>query len=305
MDETEPDWDLYRSFLAVLEEGSLSGAARALGLTQPTIGRHIEALEAALGRQLFIRTPLGLAPTDVAQAMRPYASALAATAAALRRTASEASDRVAGVVRVTASEVIGVEVLPPLLTTLHERHPDLIIELVLSNAVDDLLRREADVAVRMTAPTQEALLVRRVGAIPIGLYGHRRYLERRGRPKTIDDLAGHALIGFDRETAWLRTMAARYPYLGRERLAFRATSDLAQLAAIRAGYGIGACQVGIARRDPNLERVLADFFDLPLGTFVAMHEDLRTSPRCRAVFDALAAGLADYLAACGGTPASR
>ena len=295
MGDTEPSWDLYRTFLAVIEEGSLSGAARSLGLTQPTIGRHIDALEHAIGGQLFVRSQFGLSPTGAALSLRPYAEALATNAAALLRAATEAPGEVSGAVRVTASEIVGVEVLPPILTGLREEHPRLVIELVLSNAIDDLIRREADIAVRMVAPTQEALVARHIGQIPLGFHAHRRYLERHGRPERLEDLAQHTLIGFDRETASLRAMLKRFPGFDRSMFAFRATSDLAQIAALRAGFGIGICQLGIARRDPDLVHILPDSLDLPLETWVAMHEDLRTSRRCRVVFDGLVAGLTDYV----------
>lgn len=290
----EPGWDLYRSFLAVLREGSLSRAARLLGLTQPTVGRHVAELEALLDLRLFTRANDGLRPTDAALELRPYAEALEATAASLLRTAAGQGDGVRGPVRISASEVVGVEVLPPILARLRERHPELVIELVLSNSLDDLLRRAADVAVRMVRPTQAALVARSVGAVPLGLHAHRRYLERHGRPTRWEALEGHSLIGFDRETPAIRAVLARAPELTRARFAFRADSDLAQLAAIRAGYGIGVCQVGLARREADLVRVLPEF-QLDLDTWVAMHEDLKANRRCRTVFDALVEGLADYV----------
>lgn len=285
-------WEWYRSFLGVLREGSLSGAARALDLTQPTVGRHVAALEAQVGQSLFVRTPAGLLPTEAALALRPYAEAMDSTAAALERTARSHGDGVRGVVRVTASEVVGVEILPALIAKLRERHPQLVVELVLSNKVQDLLRREADIAIRMTPPKQEQLIARRVGTIEVGLHAHERYLAARGMPSTMKALMqGHALIGYDQPPPYVRALARRFPALERERLALRADSDLAQLALIRAGAGIGACQVGLARRDPALRRVLAQAFSLPLDTWVTMHEDLRDSPRCRAAFEALVTGL--------------
>lgn len=292
----EPSWDFYRSFLAVLEHGSLSGAARALGLTQPTIGRHIEALERAVGFPLFTRSRLGLIPTDAALELRPHAQALRANAASLLRTATNQGEAVGGSIRVTASEVIGAEILPPILTDLRERYPRLVIELVLSNQVDDLLSREADIAVRMVAPEQDALLARHLGPVELGLHGHRHYLERHGKPERLDDLAGHALIGFDRETAAIRSMLKRAPAFGRFGFALRTDSDLAQLSAVRCGYGIGGVQVRLAARDPNLVRVLPQDFSLMLDTWLVMHENLRANRSCRAVFDALATGLEAYIA---------
>jgi DNA-binding transcriptional LysR family regulator len=287
----EPGWELYRTLLGVLEEGSLSGAARALGIAQPTVGRHVEALEAALGCALFTRSPQGLRPTEAALALRPHAQALRANAAALLRVAASHGEGVRGTVRISASEVISAEVLPPVLTALRRSHPELKFELVVSNALADLLNSDADIAVRMTRPTQEALVARRVGAVELGLFARRTYLAQHGTPTCWEELAGHALIGFDRETAFLRALRQKYPALQRRAFALRSDSDLAQLAALRAGFGIGVCQVPLARADRRLVRVLPEAFAPALDTWIAMHEDLRDSARCKAAFDALAAGL--------------
>lgn len=292
---SEPSWDYYRTFLAVMTEGSLSAAARELGLTQPTVGRHVDALEEIIGLQLFIRSPQGLVPTEAAMGLRPHAEQLAATAAGLLRAASGQGRDVRGTVRISASEVIGIEVLPPILAELRNHYPELAVELSLSDAVEDLLRQEADIAVRMVAPTQDALLTRRIGGIPLGLYAHRRYLDRHGTPKTLGDLAHHTMIGFDRESAFVRSMRKRVPLLNSMQPAFRTDSNLAQMAAVRAGFGIGVCQLGLGERDPDLVRLFEKEFELPLETFVVMHENLRTTPRCRATFDALVEGLLTYL----------
>lgn len=307
--DTAIAWEWYRSLLAVLDEGSLSGAARTLGLTQPTVGRHMAALEAALGQALFTRSPAGLLATDAARALRPYAEAMQSTAAALERAArSQGVDpqgQVHGVVRVTASEVMGVEVLPAILARLRQQHPGLVIELVLTNRVQDLLKREADIAVRMTAPQQDSLVARQVGAIELGLHAHPHYLDRHGEPTSVEELAGHALIGFDQPTDYLRRLAARLPGLTRERFALRADSDLAQLALMRAGAGLGMCQVPLAQRDPVLRRVLPGAFSMALPTWVTLHEDLRDSPRCRVTFDALVEGLARYMAPGSSPPTEK
>jgi DNA-binding transcriptional LysR family regulator len=291
MNASEPDWSLYRSFLAVLQDGSLSAAARVLGLTQPTLARHIEALEKCVGFELFVRSKQGLSPTEGALELKPYAESLAATAAAMLRVASGQGKGIRGTVRVTASEIVGAEVLPVILTALRERHPGLEIELVLSNSVDNLLRRDADIAVRMVEPAHQALVIKHIGAITLGLHAHRRYLNCRGRPNSFDSLEHHTMIGFDRETPEIRSMRQRARGLEKVRFAFRSDSDIAQLMAIRAGFGIGICQVALARRDPDLERVLPELFEFKLGVWLAMHENLRSTPRCRAVFDGLAAGL--------------
>jgi DNA-binding transcriptional LysR family regulator len=202
----EPGWELYRSFLAVMREGSLSGAARALGMAQPSLGRHMRELEDALGAPLFARSPQGLTPTDLAHELMPHAQAMASASAALRRAATTRQDVIAGVVRITASEVIGAEVLPAMLADFRQRHPGIVIELSLSNQAEDLLRRDADIAIRMVRPTQDALVARHVGNIALGLYAHKRYIEANGRPKTMADLGKHAVIGFDHEPAYVRSM---------------------------------------------------------------------------------------------------
>ncbi|NRP73899.1 HTH-type transcriptional regulator CysL [Ensifer psoraleae] len=295
MNKAEPSWDFYRTFLMVLSEGSLSAAARELGLTQPTVGRHVDALEEVLGFPLFTRSPQGLLPTDAALELKPYAEALAATSSALLRAASGQHGAVGGTVRISASEVIGIEVLPPILAELNREYPDLTIELSASDTVEDLLRQEADIAVRMVRPAQDALVALHIGAVPLGFHAHRSYLDRRGVPETIDDLSRHTLIGFDRETAAIRSIMARTPDLPAVRFALKTDSNVAQLAAIRAGFGIGICQDALAARVPQLAHVLPDAFQMKLETWLVMHENLRESPRCRVAFDALARGLQAYI----------
>src|SRR5215468_1819232 len=292
---TRIEWELYRSFLAVLTEGSLSGAARALHIAQPTVGRHVAALERALRMPLFTRSQTGLLPLESALSLRSYAEAMRSAASALERAAASQGSGVRGVVRVTASEVIGVEVLPSIMARLRDQHPELQIELVLSNRMQDLLQREADIAVRMARPDQASLIARRIGRVDVGLHASTHYLHRRGMPATTSDLQRHTLIGFDQPTAFIRAASKAFP-LRRESFAMRADSDLAQLALIRSGAGIGGCQVPIARRD-GLVRVLAKQFSLPLDTWIVMHQDLRTSPRCRVTFDALVEGLRGHIAA--------
>jgi len=289
-------WELYRSFLAVLGEGSLSGAARMLGIAQPTVGRHVAALEAAFGLALFTRSQTGLLPTEAALALLPHARAMESTAATLERTAASHGGGVRGTVRVTASEVIGVEVIPAVIATLRERYPELKVELVLSNDIQDLLQREADVAVRMARPRQQQLVARHVGSVELGLHATEGYLARHGTPANLAELSTHALIGYDQATAFVREALSRWPQFHREYLALRTDSDLAQLALIRAGTGIGICQTALARGTPGLIRVLPDEFTMPLETWVTMHEDLRDSPRCRATFDALVDALSLHAA---------
>jgi DNA-binding transcriptional LysR family regulator len=287
------DWEQQRAFLAVLETGSLSGAARRLNLAQPTVRTRIEALEAALGTPLFTRSPGGLHPTERGLALREHAKAMALASDAFVRAASAAPDDVAGIVRVTASEVIAVEVLPAIFADLAREHPRLMIELSPSNRNEDVLRREADVAVRMVPPRQEALVARRIGAVPLGVHAHPDYFANRPMLLSASDLSSHRIIGPERDSPMLRAVqAAGFPIQLAD-LSFRSDSDHAQLAAIRAGLGIGICQTPIGTRD-GLVRLLPEF-EFDLETWVVCHEDLRGLARVRAVFDALVTGLKTYL----------
>jgi DNA-binding transcriptional LysR family regulator len=287
-------WDLYRSFLAVTRYGSLSAAARALGLTQPTLGRHIAELEGATATPLFTRSPSGLLPTETALAMLPLAEAMESAAGALARLGSAPGEAVAGTIRFTASEVIGAEVLPPILAAFADTHPGIAFELHLSNRTENLLRRDADIAVRMVRPEQTGLVAQRLGETMLGLYAHASYLAGRPAPRSLAELAAHRLIGYDRNPAQA-ALAAGFG-LAETIFALRTDSDLAQLASLRAGYGLGICQTGIARRDADLIRVLPALIALPLETWLVMHEDLRRGARFRAVFAHVAAGLKAYLA---------
>jgi DNA-binding transcriptional LysR family regulator len=289
-------WELYRSFLSVLNEGSLSGAARALAIAQPTVGRHVAALEKSLGIALFTRSQTGLMPTEAALSLQSYAASMQSTAAALERAAASQGTGVRGTVRVTASDVIGVEVLPSIIASLRDEHPELVLEIVLTDRVQDLLRREADIAVRMTRPRQDLLVARRVGQVELGLHAHQRYLARHGTPKTLAELSNHALIGFDQTTAFIRSAGKALSGWQRDAFAMRTDNNLAQLALIRSGAGIGVCQVALARRDESLLRLFPRQFSLQLETWITMHEDLRNSPRCRVTFDALVEGLQHYCA---------
>lgn len=294
MANTEPGWELYRSFLEVVRERSLSGAARALSLTQPTLGRHVDALEAALGATLFTRAASGLYPTAAAIALVPHAEAMAAAAQALQRAASGEEREERGVVRITASEMVGAEVLPACLAEFRAAHPGIVIELALSNRTDDLLRREADIAVRMVKPSQSALMAKKLGVIHLGLHAHPRYLTLHGTPRSMDDLAQHSLIGFDRRPS-VQRLPGTLKLPSRELFSFRCDSDLGQYAALRAGVGVGVCQVGLARRDglvPLLPGVLA----FELGVWLVMHKDLKSSRRVRLMFDHLSLHLQRYIA---------
>jgi DNA-binding transcriptional LysR family regulator len=294
MSTSEPSWDLYGAFLAVMRTGSLSAAARSLGAAQPTLRRQIEQLESQLGVALFTRAPNGLIPTDVARVTLPYAEAIAASANALLRSVSGPTTADRGTVRLTCSEIVGIEVVPAMLAALHHVHPRIQIELAVTNRTEDLLRRDADVAVRMAEPTQVGLLRRRAARIELGLFATEAYLAARAAPKTPSQLlANHALIGADRSRALIEAVAAAGLSTTPRDYAFRSDSDVAQLAAVRAGLGIGVCQVPLSLRPVPLVRVLPDL-GFHLDAWVVMHEDLSAVSRIRIVFEHLIAQLAAY-----------
>lgn len=293
------DWTLLRSFLAVLRRGSLSAAARETGLTQPTIGRHIDELETGLGIPLFTRSPSGLLPTPGAHSLLPHAEAMETAFAALKRAATLGGDGEAprGTVRISASEVMGTFVLPPILADLRVRHKDIILELALNNRTDDLLRRDADLAVRMTRPKQDGLVARKLGAVALGLFAHRTHIARFGGPTGLDDLARHHIVGFDRDDHSARVVAGGTLPIARDIFSFRVDSDVAQVMAIRAGLGIGMMQKAMAKSEPDLVPVLADRVSIDLDCWLVVHEDQKDAPAIRAVFDGLAEGLSRWIAA--------
>jgi DNA-binding transcriptional LysR family regulator len=290
-----PDWELYRSFLEVVRDGSLSGAARRHALTQPTIGRHIDALEKSLGLSLFTRSKRGLLPTSAALDLLPHVEAMASASAALLRTASGEATADRGTVRLTASEVMGCEILPPVLAEFRHKHPGITLELALTNRNEDLARRDADIAVRMVRPTQSTLVARKLGMFEIGLYAHKSYLRKFGTPHSIADLASHGMVGFDRDDHSFRSVGPEAHWIGRENFAFRCDSDIAQLASIAAGAGIGGCPKILAARRPQLVPVLADVIQFKLQVWLAMHEGLKATRSVRLLFDHLAIGLGGIL----------
>jgi DNA-binding transcriptional LysR family regulator len=294
MTKPSTSWDLYRTFLDVVTDGSLTGAARRLGLTQPTAGRHIDALEQALGMSLFTRSQRGLTPTPAALALLPHALAMAAAEAALKRAVSGEAQVEAGCVRVTASEVVACEILPAILAPFCAAHPSIEVEISVGNRVQDLLRRDADIAVRTGCPTQAALIAKKVGVAHIGLFAHRDYIAVHGMPESLEDLARHRLIGFDSDDTALRAVGSPGRAITRATFNFRTDNDPVQLAALRAGVGICGCQTQIAAMDKHLLPVLADVVRYRLEFWLAMHEDQRRSRPVRLLYDHLAKTLGAY-----------
>jgi DNA-binding transcriptional LysR family regulator len=289
-----PDWSLWRSFGAVVEAGSLSAAARKLGLSQPTLGRHIESLEQALGVSLFERTLGGLKPSETALRLyEPVAGAARALAEA-ELVAEGQSAALGGTVRLTASTVISHYVLPPMLAEIRRQFPAVALELVPSDSAENLLLREADIAVRMFRPTQLELVTRKLGVIPTIACAHESYLARRGRPQRLEDLRQHDLIGFDRSDLIIEAARGLGLTLTRADFIVRTDSQTAGWELIKAGLGVGFAQARLVAEASGMEPLLPDL-RFPLEVWLTTHRELITSRRIRAVYDALADQFTAYL----------
>ena len=292
---TSPDWSLWRSFGAVVDAGSLSAAARKLGLSQPTLGRHIEALEADLGIPLFERTLRGLRPTDTA--LRLY-EPVAGAARALSEAALMAEGQSAalgGTVRITASTVISHYVLPPMLRDIREKFPAIALEVVPADSTENLLLRESDIAVRMFRPTQLELITRKLGVIPVVCCAHESYLMRRSMPNRLEDLFEHDLVGLDRSDLIIVAARAMGFELTRANFIVRTDSQTAGWELIKAGLGIGFGQRRLVAEASGMVALLPEV-NFPMEVWLTTHKELVTSRRIRAVYDALAEGFSAYLA---------
>jgi DNA-binding transcriptional LysR family regulator len=285
------DWSLVRSFLAVLEQGSLLGAARHLRSSQPTIGRHVTELEAQLGLVLFDRTGRGLVPTESALRLVDAARAMQSGADQLARSVMGSDRSASGTVRITASQPMACFVLPPLLARMRLTLPEIQVELVASNSVSNLVRREADIAVRMVQPEQATVIARRVGKVALRACAHKDYLRRRGVPRLPSDLLAHDLVGGDRNDEILRGFASMGFPVGREQFAFRTDDLIAAWQAVRAGLGIGFVSEQQVRTDPAVVPLLPKLRIEPYPVWLVVHKEIRTSRRIRAVFDFLADAL--------------
>ncbi|MDP3654410.1 MAG: LysR family transcriptional regulator [Rhodoferax sp.] len=286
------DWSLVRSFLAALDQGSLLGAARVLRMSQPTVGRHIAELESQLGVLLFERTGRGLAPTATALQLADAARGMEAGALQLARTLAGTQTQTTGTVRITASVPVAVQLMPPLLARMRQALPDIQVELVSSNQISNLLRREADIAVRLVRPDQSTLVAQKIGDVGLGAYAHRSYLARRGAVRTPADMLQHALIGSDTDTTILQGFQAMGFAVTRESFALRSDDFIVQWRAVQAGLGIGFCANYMTYSDPDVVPVIPEQIQIPpLPMWLAVHREIRTNPRIRAVFDFLADAL--------------
>ncbi|MBS7808769.1 LysR family transcriptional regulator [Variovorax sp. PCZ-1] len=289
------DWTLIRSFLAALEHGSLLGAAKALRSSQPTLGRHIAELESQLGTTLFERTGRGLLPTAMALRLADSARAMEAGAMQLARQAAGAQSKLAGSVRISASQPVACVLLPPLLAQMRVALPEITVELVVSNAVSNLLKREADIALRMVQPDQGSVIARRVGQVTISAYAHRDYLRRRGIPKQPADLLQHDLLSGDKDDTLERGAAAMGLPLPSERIVLRTDDLIAYNSALRAGLGVGFISDYIGRTDNCLVPLLPMLQIPPLPLWLVVHREIRSNQRIKAVYDFLGSHLPKVL----------
>ena len=289
------NWDLVRSFLAALDHGSLLGAARALHSSQPTIGRHIAELEKQLGTVLFERTGRGLNATAAARKLADTARAMETAALQLARQVSGAQVDVQGTVRISASQPVACALMPPILARLRESLPEVQIELVSTNQLSNLLRREADIAVRMLRPEQASVVAKKIGAVGVGIYASRAYLKRHGTPHAPADLLSYGLIGDDALDVIQRGFQLAGYSVPREAFVLRSDDLIVQWQAVRAGVGIGFLADYVARNDAELVRVVPAIQIPSLPMWLAVHREIRTSPRIRKVYDALATTLPSML----------
>ena len=288
---TDPDWTLLRAFLEVAVSGSMSQAARSLGSSQPTLSRQIAQLEAQLGQALFERTTRGVRLTEAGTALRTPAERMREHALQFSMVAAGRSQALAGTVRITASEMVSAYLLPAMLRGLRAKHPEIQVELVASNEVENLLEREADIALRMVRPQQGTLIARRLPDQPLGLYAHRDYLQAKGQP-TPATLHRHEWVGYDRSDQLLRGFRDAGFEVGKAMFGFRCDNQIVAWHAVLAGLGIGVGLVRVAAQSPHLVRVLAKVPVPPLPLWLAAHRELRGTPRLKLVFDHLAAAFA-------------
>lgn len=286
------DWNRARAFLVTAEEGSLSAAARALGMAQPTLGRQVAALEEELGVILFERSGRGLVLTPSGLELLDHVRAMGEAAGRVSLSASGQAQAVEGSICLTASEIYSAHLLPPLIARLRREAPGIEVEIVASNAAIDLRRREADIAIRSFRPTQPDLIARRMRDDPARLYASPTYLDRLGGPATPEDLARADFIGFDNTDAYLGALNALGLCLTRRNLSLLTASHLVHWELVKAGAGIGIVPESIGDKEAKVQRVLPDrVAPMPFPIWLTTHRELNTSRRVRMVFDFLAEAL--------------
>ena len=280
-----PDWALLQSFASVAAHGSLSAAARASKTSQPTLSRHISTLEQALGYRVMRRTAGGIELTPEGTKLAAQVSKMSEVAAGLGQVSEGTSLK--GTVRISASQIVATYILPAILGEIHVEEPDIQIEVVATDETDNLLRREADIALRMYQPTQLDVIAKKVTELELGIYAAHSYLERNDMPKQSKDLMEHDLIGYDRSELIIDGMRKMGYTITRDFFKFRSDDQVVCWQMVLAGFGIGFNQVLIGDADPRVQRIAPE---MPIGTipiWLAAHTGLKTNPRVRCVFDAL------------------
>lgn len=282
------DWSLVQSFLAVAETGSLSAAATFLGQSQPTLGRHIKTLETALEADLFERHPRGLRLSGVGARLLPAAERMRAAMADLETLAETEAGRPGGTVRIACSVFVAHHVLPPVIARLRQAAPEIALVVHPSDDSDNLVFREADIALRMYRPEQLGLVTRRIAEISMGAFAARDYIQRRGRPGTLEDLFGHDVVGYDRVTLMIDVMARLGVEISAEDFAVRTDNQSAYWELVRAGCGVGFTQAHLGRSDPLVEELFLGI-DIPsLPIWLTAQEDVRRIARVDRIWDLLA-----------------
>ncbi len=288
------DWSLIRAFLAVADHGSLSAAARALGASQPTLGRQIRQLETDLQQVLFQRQPKGLILTENGAALLGPAQKMQAAMHDVALAAAGLQTGLNGAVRITASETVSLNILPDVIAKMRQTYPGISIDLVPTDSTENLLFREADIALRMYQPEQVELVAKKLGDFRFGIYAARDYLDRNGRPDSIKEMLNHPLIGYDRNEEIIKGMHERGLPATRDWFALRCDNHPVGWALLRAGCGIGFGVSCLAENDPDIEELIFPI-DLPkLPVWLVTHQSLRQTPRIAAVWDALETGLKPY-----------
>ncbi|MDP3425050.1 MAG: LysR family transcriptional regulator [Burkholderiaceae bacterium] len=288
---TQPDWNQLRAFLETAQTGSLSAAARKLGLTQPTLSRHVAAIEQALGVTLFERTGQAMVPTDAGLSLLEHARAMGVAAQELVLTASGQSQAVEGLVSVSASDAVATWLLPPVLRRLREQAPGIVVEVVTSNALSDLRRREADIAIRHVRPDQPDLIGRLLYESSAGFYASADWVALHGHPRTAQQAQGLDFIGADRTGRYLGYLVQHGLPLSAQQFRVLSENSVTAWMLVQQGLGIGVMMDEIARRTPGVVRVLDEVAAVRFPVWLVTHRELRTSRRIRTVFDALAEAL--------------
>ncbi len=285
------DWNQLKAFLETAETGSLSAAARKLGLTQPTLSRQVAAIEQRMGVTLFERVGKAMALTPTGLDLLEHARAMGAAAEALGLAATGRSQAVGGVVSVSASDAVAAYLLPPLVRQLHEREPGIAIEVISSNAFSDLLRREADIAIRHVKPEQPDLIARLVREATASFYASEGWVAAHGHPHTAQEAAHLPFVGSDRSGQFLAYLQGHGLPLTEANFSCYADHSVPHWGLVRQGMGIGVVGDDIAKDIPGVVRVLDDVPPVRFPIWLVTHRELRTSRRIRVVFEALAEGL--------------